>query len=279
MILLASDAELVTQPAIGGSITSWRVGGHDIMRSSVSADVRDSACYPLFPFSNRVAGRAFTFAGQRYELPALLNDWAIHGAGWQSPWRETKAGHLTLDHPGGRLWPFPFLAEQEFELAPRELACTLRLTNMHTEPAPAAFGLHPFFPRNPDTTLRFRAESVWMSDAHLIPTHRAPVPPEWDFAQERPIGATAFDNCFSGWTGSARIAWPDKGLCVTIRAPGMRHLVVYIPPGRDFLAVEPVQNVTDALNRMETEPDHGMTILAPGETMAARMTFTVEALQ
>lgn len=279
MILLADDAELVLAPATGGSVAAWRIGGLDMLRTAISPDVRDSACYPLVPFSGRIADRAFSFAGTRYTLPATLGPWAIHGAGWQSAWQETRAGHLTLDHRPGPLWPFAFFAEQIFELTARELTCTFRVTNRHDAPAPAGVGLHPFFPRNSQTRLYFQAKGVWRNDASMIPSAETAIPPEWDFSSEREIGEPDIDNCFSGWGHAARIVWPDRGLCLTLRAPALSRLVVYVPPGQPFLCVEPVSNISDGLNYMETAVDHGMTILAPGETLQVRITMTIEELQ
>lgn len=279
MILLADDAELVLAPGIGGSISSWRVAGLDMLRTATSADVIYSACYPLVPFSGRIAGRVFSFGGKQYELPATLGPWAIHGAGWQSVWRETSAGHLTLDYRPGPLWPFAFVAEQIFELTPRELSCTFRVTNTHDTPAPAGVGLHPFFPRNTLTRLHFQAGTVWRNGTNMIPNSETAIPPEWEFSRERDVGEPDIDNCFAGWTGSARIVWPDRGMCLTLRAPTLRNLVVYIPPGQQFLCAEPVSNISDGLNHMDKAVDHGMSILAPGETLQARITMTVESLQ
>jgi len=54
------------------------------------------------------------------------------------------------------------------------------------------------------------------------------------------------------------------------------HLVVFIPPGRDFLAVEPVTHMTDAFNRAAAgQPDTGTRLLAPGATFSCTMRISV----
>ncbi len=280
MKIVSGDAELVLAPEMGGAVVSWTIDGRPIMRPANpnAASARDHACYPLVPFSNRVASRSFTFEEQLYELPDLMAGWAIHGAGWQCAW--TPQGNtLVLDYPGGVLWPFAFHAEQEFELTPTSLAVTMRITNNRNGRAPAALGLHPFFVRNAETRLQVNAGSVWLSDKNMIPYANTPVPPEWDYSTEREIGEPRLDNCFAAWDREAILTWPERGERLVIRATEpMHHLIIYVPPGLPFTAIEPVSNMNDGLNHMNTTDDHGMTILEPGGTLAARITMLVEPL-
>jgi aldose 1-epimerase len=52
--------------------------------------------------------------------------------------------------------------------------------------------------------------------------------------------------------------------------------VVFIPPGRDFLAVEPVTHMTDAFNRAAAgQADTGTRLLAPGRTFSCTMRISV----
>jgi aldose 1-epimerase len=47
---------------------------------------------------------------------------------------------------------------------------------------------------------------------------------------------------------------------------------VYVPPGRDFLAFEPVSHMTDAFNRAARgESRTGMRVLPPGEAFSCTM--------
>jgi aldose 1-epimerase len=285
--LEVGDHALVFAPEIGGGIASWTRSGVPVLRplqpgALESRDPRGLGCFPLVPFSGRVAGRRFTWRGVTHELPALLNGHAIHGAGWQEPWRvadlDASSLSLVLDHIPGPLWPFAFRAEQYFVVSPEGLTVELEITNTDMQPAPAAFGLHPYFPRNPATSLQFEAAQVWLNPAHEeIPDHSEKVPAAWNHAAPR-TPVEGIDNCFAGWTRPVRIAWPDRGLALSIAAdPALAHLVVYIPPGRDFFAVEPVANLTDGLNRMQTGTEHGFTVLAPGATLRGSVSFLVES--
>jgi aldose 1-epimerase len=55
--------------------------------------------------------------------------------------------------------------------------------------------------------------------------------------------------------------------------PIFGHLVVYIPDGRDFFAIEPVSHANDAVNRPADE-GNGFRILQPGETMTGAVRFS-----
>jgi aldose 1-epimerase len=279
--LTSGDAVLELAPEMGGAVASWTIAGQPIFRPAdpLATDARNHACYPLVPFSNRVAGRRFSFAGQDYELPALLGAWAIHGAGWQCAW--TVSGNsLRLPYPGGELWPFAFDAEQHFNLGPLALTVTMRIINCHHAPAPAALGLHPFFPRDAATRMQVHAGSVWQSDSNKIPVAEIPVPEAWDFTAERELADADIDHCFAGWDGNATLVWPQRNQRLRIAATRpFRHLVIYVPWGQSFVAVEPVSNMNDGLNHMDGITDHGMVVLAPGETLEGVITMTVEALE
>ena len=288
--LHAGDAVVEVVPRIGGSLASFRWRGVDVLRPApedavASADVRRMASYPLVPYSNRIANATLHLAdGTSYALARNLGDHphAIHGVGWQRPWALEQAsnGHCTISlahRPDGELaaaWPFAFDAMQSFALVAGEhdAALTMSLAIVNASPVAFPFGLgfHPFFSRDGATRLGFRAASMWETDATLLPTReqrgQAPFDPPCT------IGDTTLDNAFSGWSGDATLEWPG-GARVRIDADRMLdHLVVYIPPDRDFLAVEPVTHMTDAFNRdARGLPHTGTRHLPPGQSRSCTM--------
>lgn len=286
--LAAGHALLRLAPEVGGAIADWWRGDVPVLRPQVpgaleEGDPRGMASFPLVPVSNRVAGNRFSFAGLTHFLPPLLYGQSIHGAGWQLPWTVHESGpaHATLRlrYPGGTLWPFAFAAEQRFLLEPDGLRHEIMVRNEAEHAAPLALGMHPFFPRTPSARLHFAAHHVWQHDAHIIPTHRADVPPQWDHRHGQVVGTVAVDHCFATWRGLARIVWPEHDLALSIAAdPVFRHVVVFTPPGRDCFALEPVTNMTDGINRIDGTTEHGMAILRPGEELAGTIRFTLEPL-
>lgn len=278
LTLTAGDSSLVLVPEHGGGILGWLHGRTPVLRHAdsravIPGNVRELGCFPLVPYSNRIAEGRFTFAGRPCQLALNFGDHphSIHGIGWQRAWQVTQAAGdaatLSLRHAPDPDWPFAFTARQRFQLTPAALHVALSLTNEHDAAAPAGLGLHPYFPRGA-ATLRFRSDSVWRNSPDLLPETRIAVPPEWDHTHGRTVGEAALDNCFAGWDGTATLAWPDRTL--TIEASAIfRHLIVYTPPGQDFFCVEPVSHMNNAIN-------HGaMHRLAPNETLQGEITFRV----
>lgn len=292
LTLQAGDASLVLAPEIGGAIGGWTIGGRPMLRAPSAdairrGDVHGMACFPLVPFSNRIAWGRFHWAGRDHVLDRNLGDHphAIHGVGWQAAWRvaavSSDAATLALAHHAigeqARHWPFAFEAEQRFALAADNLRVTLSITNRHAGPAPAGLGLHPYFPRSPDATLRFAAKQVWLNGEDMLPARRIDVPSAWDHTHGLPIGGAALDNCFAGWDGTAGISW-SSGVALSVTASGLfRHLIVFTPPGQEYFCVEPVSHMTDAINRMDSAGDHGLRVLGPGETLQGEVTFRLAA--
>jgi aldose 1-epimerase len=66
------------------------------------------------------------------------------------------------------------------------------------------------------------------------------------------------------------LALPEEGLIVSISAPPpMDHVQLYTPAGCDYLGLEPVSNMPDAVNRIEDVEDEGLVVLEPGQSLTA----------
>jgi aldose 1-epimerase len=264
-------------PGAGGAVAAFAWRGRDVLRRATAeavaaGDPLGMASFPLVPFAGRIAGGRFAFGDRTVTLSANLagEPSAIHGQGWQAPWRVAGAGgataRLTLDHAPGE-WPWAWRAEQNFSLSGGVLSHTLSVTNLSDEPMPSGLGLHPYFPRDPDMMLEAEVSGVFLDPAQPP----AAIPAAWDWRGGRTI--TRFvDHQFSGWSGAARIAWPSRGLAVRMTTqPALRFLVVFAPDGGDFVCVEPVSHQLDAVNRSDGGAGHHMAILAPG----ARLSLTL----
>jgi aldose 1-epimerase len=281
--LRSGTLSLELLPETGGSIGAFRLGREPLLRPTTADAVaglgaRGCASYPLVPFSNRLAGNRFTYQGRSYDLPPSLNGQAIHGVGWRHPWQVVSASTATAtiayQHEPDADWPFAFRAEQIFALDPAGLSCRFAATNLALHTAPMGFGPHPFFARPPGTVLRFSASRVWLHDEWKIPTKAIAVPPDWDFTAGRALDDIALDHCFSDWGGEASIELPYAR--IDLSADNLfRHLIVFIPEGRDFFAVEPVTNLTDGLNRLESEPMSNIVILQPHQCVEAGFRLAV----
>jgi aldose 1-epimerase len=290
--LRAGASRATLAPELGGAVVRYEFNGEPILRPTTKAtlasgDVLGVSSYPLVPFSNRIADATLHWKGETYRLPRYLpgQPHAIHGNGWRHAWKvvdqSPAAATVELVHsatgPSADEWPFAYRARQKFELAANDLSMTLVIVNAGEMPFPFGLGWHPFFPRNASTVLGFGAACVWQTDPTLLPARLDRVPPAWDFSVPRAVEATALDNCFAGWRAPATLRWPDRALAATVSADEpCSHLVVFIPPGRDYLAIEPVTHMTDAFNRAAAgERDTGTRVLAPGERFSCTMRISV----
>ena len=290
--LTADDATVDVAPAIGGAIAAFRHGGRDVLRPTPPAalaagEVRQLACYPLVPYSNRIAHATLRAGDRTFALARNFGDHphAIHGLGWQRAWRaefiDDRHALLELEHvPAGdaaAAWPFAFVARQAFALRhdgdAAALTLTLSIENRDARAFPFGLGWHPFFPRNAATELRFDAGSFWETEATRLPTARLDIPAASRFDAARVIGDTRLDNVFAGWRGDAEVRWPDQRRRATIEADrGMTFLVVFIPDDRDYLAIEPVTHMTDGFNRFALgERETGTMVLAPAQSRSCTM--------
>jgi aldose 1-epimerase len=289
--LAAGDLRLVLDPVTGGAVAAFTYRGIELLRPV--ADVRLGAqhgravaAYPLIPFANRVANGRFVFGGERFQLGRNFGDspHTIHGNAWMHPWTVAESGprdaRLTLgfaaDGEAAVEWPFAYAAEQAFELSHDVLRVTLSVRNTDTRAWPAGLGWHPYVARTKEATLRFEADTVWLSGVDGLPVAREAVGGGWEFDAGRLLGAAEIDNCYAGWGGDAELSLPEEGLIVSISArPPMDHLQLYTPAECDYFGLEPVSNMPDAVNRMEDVADQGLVVLAPGESLTAHVEIGV----
>jgi aldose 1-epimerase len=268
--LAAGDLTLELAPEVGGSVAAYRRGARPLFRETPAGyvDVLASACFPLVPYSNRIFDGAFSFGGRDVRLPPNNppQRHPLHGLGWRGAWSVLDAGErqaaLAFDWPGGD-WPWAFRAEQAFRLDDAGLTVDLSVENRSEAPMPAGLGLHPYFPCAPGTVLDARVSEVWTVDADLFPNGREPSVGRYDLT-ERPIHHADLDNGYGGWSGEARLRWPD-GAGLRIRSEE-RFFQVYAPTSEDVLCAEPVTHANGALNAPpEEQAALGLVTLVPGE--------------
>jgi aldose 1-epimerase len=286
------DASVEISPRLGGTILRFTWRGMPMLRPSdgVPAIPRFAACYPLLPFSNRIADGRLSFGGKDYAIPRTVDyePLPIHGLAWQRPWHVAKrtADHAILVQaytPEGQppAWPFPYAAEQTFKLNEDGLHLTLSMRNTGSVPQPAGLGWHPYFPRTPGAFVRAGVAQMWVNDDRHLPLRLEAAPAI--LAAGMPVENTDYDNVFRGFRGNACVAWPERDAAVTLHAYGsISHLVIFTPPGKPHLAVEPVSHMTDAFNRYSAaggpaSPGHddktGTTVLAPGALLKAAISL------
>lgn len=283
--LRAGRLSMDLAPEAGGSIARFALEGTgDLLRPASAAALasgtgKDTACYPLVPFSNRIANGRLAFGDETLRLdpnwPGVHHP--MHGDGWDHAWdlvrQDRTSAELVYLHEAGTGatgWPFRYRARQTFSLDEVGVTIAISIENLEDRAVPAGLGLHPFFVRDADTELACRLGGVWRTDAEVLPVQHVPLPPEWDFAHSRRVEGMGLDHCFDGWDGRATVTWPGRGLRLALAAAeAFRHLVIYVPDGQRYFCVEPVSHANGAV---------GQSLLAAGATLAGAVSFRLSRI-
>ncbi len=268
---------LVILPEKGGCIVSAECNGFPVLRTAEpqqidAGNIFVSSCFPLVPFSNRIAGGMFSFNSQTYRLSRNHpdNKFPIHGYGWQAVWRvsdltETHCEMSMIHKAKAGNWPWSFEARQKISIKGRSVQLEISITNIDKTPFPAGLGMHPSFSGSDRARVKFKTGNMWACDESLIPTKLVPLTTSRDFSEFTAIKDTALDNCFEGWSGHAEIIWPEfDGVIHMKGGTNFSHLVVYCDPQNDYFCLEPTTHANNAINMTDAG---GMTNLSPNMSL------------
>ena len=261
----------------------------------------------LFPFPNRLKHGRFTFEGKDYRLP--LNETsgqhAIHGFTPKTAWRVigsvagadaaeiTGQFQISVDRPDvAACWPGDLVLTVTYRLTASALDVRCRVQNPGPGNVPFGLGYHPYFclPSLPGEAvdgmvLQAPARSLWVAENSLATGEKVSTPAGFDFSRPRPVGAAVLDHLYGdlpmepadGPTERAALSHPSAAEAVTVTAdPAFRELLLFTPPHRRAVAVEPYTCTSDALNLSARGIDAGLRVLAPGEEFAAAVRYAVE---
>jgi aldose 1-epimerase len=276
--LRAGDLRLALRADLGGSIAGLWLGALPILRSHEAADLsssRLSGCYPLVPYSGRLGYRRFRWLGVEYTTRPNFDDnpHSLHGVAWQRAWEVLSASaseaELRYVHARDADWPFAFEVRQRFVLSPGALEVHLSFHNQAESAQPVGLGWHPYFPKRSRSRLHVELTDRWDSDASGLPTRRVP-----QQGIDGDIAHLAFDHCFEGWKGPARLR--DEKVSVKLSS-SLPYLVVFTPALKDYYCVEPVSHVSNAIHMAEPAL-HGLRSVAAGATLDAWMKLEIGAV-
>jgi aldose 1-epimerase len=243
----------------------------------------------LFPFPGRIRGTTFEFDGRNYELePGDAFGNAIHGFVCTRPWRVIEQNEARIvgefqasmdDSTILKRWPADFRIQVTYEVRGRELISNIRYENTGDGPLPCGFATHAYF-RLPlserghasDTVVSIPVDELWELE-NMIPTGRKlPVPFNQQLADGLALSDHKFDTCFTGVRTDSdnlvrtRLIDPATGRVVTQTFDrSFTQCVVYTPPHREAICMEPYTCVPDAARLAAEGHDTGLQILQPGE--------------
>lgn len=257
----------------------------------------------LFPFPGRVAESRFTYRGRTYELGAMPDGSpARHGFMLTREFTEVATGEsgseafatIACDVNDAEIlaqYPSAFRLELTFRLRANQLLLQVAATNTGDGPLPCAFGWHPYFllpvagaGKREDCRLLVPAASKLVLQ-NLVPAGRkAPVTAETDLRQAPRLGAAMFDDVFTdvakepGNRTTAAVECAAAGLKLSVSAgPSFGTWVIYTPPQRGAICLEPYTAVGNSLN-MADSAAAGLMELAPGQKWTDDVSITLAAL-
>jgi aldose 1-epimerase len=278
--LRAGPLRCELHPELGGAVAGFWLQDQPVLRSTRAAELqtaRLSGCYPLVPFSNRIGQASLVWQGTQHPLIRNNGDepHAIHGVGWQRPWSvldsDEVSAMLAYEHASDAAWPFAFDCSHTYRLTPGCLEMTLAVTNQSGQAAPAGLGWHPYFVKRPGSRIAFQASGRWEMGPDKLPTERKPAS-----GLDAECADLDVDHCYDGWDGVAHLR--DAIMHVTLRSQ-LTRLVAFTHPSREYVAIEPVSHVNNAVHLYAQglpAGDLGLAILQPGESLMAQMSIEVE---
>jgi aldose 1-epimerase len=241
----------------------------------------------LAPWPNRIDGgryRAPDGAEQQLPITEPARGNAVHGLVNWLPWgvvaRADDEATLQCElHPRPG-YPFHLRLHAHYGLSDDGLQCTVDATNAGDRAAPYGIGHHPYIAcphdRVDNALLRVPAAAVLETDGRMIPTGamRDVDGTPFDFREERAVGATVLDHCYTRLQpdadGVIRVSVGDGATwrtTVWMQAP-FRWLMVFTgdplqpPRHRRAVAVEPMTCPPNAFRSGED-----LAVLRPGESL------------
>jgi aldose 1-epimerase len=276
--LHAGALRLALRPDLGGCIAGLWHRDTPILRGVEPAALqasRQSGCFPLVPYSNRLGYRHFRWKGHEYTTQPNFDDnpHSLHGVGWKRAWEIVSSSTVEVvlrhRHVADADWPFDYEASQYFTLTPQSMQVQMVFTNTGVLPQPVGLGWHPYFPKRLRSRLHIELSDRWDSDATQLPVRKVAQP-----GIDSDVAHLDFDNCFEGWKGPARIRDEKFSLQLSASLP---YLVVFTPKDKDYFCVEPVSHVSNAIH-MADPAAHGLRTVQPGETTDAWMKLDIAVL-
>lgn len=265
----------------------------------------------LFPFPNRIRGGCFTWDGKQYQLPRNDSSGqnAIHGFACWHPWRvvdqgaDDKNAWVTGEFQAPRdapetisLWPADYRLRVRYRLSASRLRIEAEIDNMASQRLPFGLGYHPYYrlPFLPGTDaadylMQAYSWTSWeLEDSLPTGEQLSTLDTNLDFPVPRRVGEITADDVLTnllgaGWVSPeplfprGLLATPGGQPCLTISASGsFRELVLFTPPHRQAVALEPYTCTTDAINLEQRNIDAGLRVLSPGQKWIGIVELAVE---
>jgi aldose 1-epimerase len=284
-VILPELGGIVRQLSLRKDLTLFSVLKTPPTPQSLHDDTK-SASELLFPFASRIPDGQYTFLGKTYQLHKNETGGrnAIHGLVRKHPFK-LEEQNVYPDHASLKLsfqlheaegYPFQVNFFVTYQLyADGRFVVSYNAANIGQEPCPVMFGWHPYFMLGNEDVDAWKivipSERIVTFDDNMIPIGTAP------FNQQGPflLHKHELDTCFviSKPSGTVTTRLISENQHVTLNVEQevgegkFNHLVLYTPPSRDCVAIEPLTGNVNAFNTGE-----GLNILAKDHSINGTIT-------
>jgi len=254
------------------------------IHSQVPDDIYTNA--KLSPFAGRIKAGRYDHNNVSYNVPLTFPEEgnACHGFVFDKKFEVVKTV-ITADHALCSLkyeynknvagYPFNYALELSYILTSTDgLICKTKVINRSLSTMPLSDGWHHYFMLGDEVDrlkLKLEVSDIVEVDAKNIPTGKRT--PFRDYTSPVEIGEKRFNTCFlvDGKKGKAvtQLISEDRGVTLSVwQETGMNkfnYLVVYTPPDRKSIAIEPMTSNVDSFNNGK-----GLIVLPPNGEFAAK---------
>jgi len=272
--LTAGGAEAEVAPAFGANCLSARVGGRELLEAPPSLDALAAApngygCPILFPFPGQLEPGVLRLLGRDVRIqPNSPSGRHGHGFASRRPWRVLDRGAdsvtCQLEGRGDEFYPWWFRLTARWRVSAETVAVGLTVENLDDAPMPFGVGLHPYLPVGAEALVEVPSAAEWPHDGG-IPTGRpAPQRGPWHWTHLPEGGSLLLSDL-------PQDDVETRAGDVLLRWPGQRfgEVVLYRPPGRPSVCVEPWTSVSNAAAQLDPGAARGLLVLPPTATWRA----------
>ena len=286
-------------PSVGNIAFELRVKGTNVLRWPY-ASVTDFKAKPAMsgipfmgPWANRLDETAFYANGRKYAFDLTLGNVRgpipIHGfVTTTDQWRVVDANanaasawvtsrlDFSRQPQWMKQWPFAHTIEMTYRLQDGVLEVRTAITNQSAEPMPVAIGFHPYYrltdsPRD-DWKIGVGARTRWLLAPNNLPTGETePIEKLFPNPLAAPLREYNLDDVFADLVRDKRdratmtIAGNAQRLEIEL-GPNYRSVVIWAPKDRDFICIEPMAAITDAINLAHRGQYKELQSIPPGGT-------------
>ena len=290
---------LAVLPRLGANLVSLQVDGRELLHFDAEALFAETphmqGCFQMFPSPCRLLDCQYVFQGRTIHQRKHGQDYFIHGlvrdetfAITRTPTELIATLEWDREHPVYEGFPWEGKLTTTFRAVARGLEIHWAFENRADTPAPAGYGLHPFWAITGDRAQTFikvpaayrmelQGPDAQFPSGTLLPVDGT----RYDLREWRSLADLYMDDVFFPKPpGSvAGLRFDQEALQLRITADdSVRHMICYAPEGRPFVCVENLTCSPDAqnLHGRGFAEEAGLSVVEPGGRLEGWVRYEVE---